>query len=66
MTALEVLECAHVGPNERLVLLLPSTTTRSQIDAMKEQIEALGWPKDRLLLVTGAKGMAVVAESEDE
>lgn len=60
----EILSAVVVGPNDKLVLVLPQDTDRETVHEMKRRLpEDL---RDRVLLVAGAEGLAVLRDPKAE
>jgi hypothetical protein len=57
---LEMVRMAIVGPADRLAVLMPPETTPIQMDEFIEQVERLGWPRDRIIVMRGPEAFAVV------
>lgn len=60
MTLPEILECAHVRPEDRLVLRVAGSVSEEELADWQRQIQALGWERGKVLIVTGEMEMLVV------
>lgn len=60
MDALEVLECAHLKPGDRLVLRVRDEATWDQVAEMRRQLDATGFSRNDVLIVSGLEEMRVL------
>lgn len=56
----EVLSALVVGPDDRLVIVLPSGTTLAEYDEFRGLLDRHGWSDGRVLVVVGAEQLAVI------
>lgn len=59
-SVIEVLECAHLRPGDRLILRVHDDFTIEQTNVMREQIELAGFTPQQVALVSGVEEMLVV------
>lgn len=64
--SLTAVRMAIVERDDRLAVLMPQIATMEEVDRFRGQIEAAGWPMDRVILMVGPEALAVVRATPEE